>query len=79
MLVQASSKSMDEPNKTHVGAIFGLGDELVASCLCVCLSHLMSLTLHLFRAVISFLTPVCIFRAQDSDQFIATVNKYVLK
>lgn len=79
MLVQGSSKSMDEPNKTHLGAIFGLGHELAAPVyvfvsLTWCLSHFIC-----SRAVISFLTPVCIFRAQDSDQFTARVNKYLLK
>lgn len=39
-----------------------------------CLSHFIC-----SRAIISFLTPVCIFRAQDSDQFTVRVNKYVLK
>lgn len=39
-----------------------------------CFSHFIC-----SRGRISFLTPVCIFRAQDSDQFTARVNNYVLK
>lgn len=63
---------MDEANKTHLGAIFGPGDKFAAPWLCICVSFT-------WRAIISFLVPVCIFRDPDSDQITVRVNKCVLK
>lgn len=63
---------MDEANKTHLGAIFGPGDKFAAPRLCICVSFT-------WRAIISFLVPVYIFRAPDSDQITVRVNKCVLK
>ena len=71
---------MDKPSLTHLGAIFGpqatslqpLVDIFVF--LTWCLSHFIS-----SRAVITFLTLVCVLRAQNSDQHTVKVHKCGLK
>lgn len=49
MLVQSHLKSMDEINKTHLGAIFGPLATSLQPLIYVFVSHLISLTLHLFN------------------------------
>lgn len=75
-LVQSYFKNMDEPNKTHLGAIFAPQATSLQPLIYIFvsliwrLSHFISL-----RAVITFPTLVCILRFQESHQLAVRVSK----
>lgn len=75
MLVQSHFKSMDEPNKTHLGAIFGPQATSLHPLIYAFVSHLMSLTLPLFSYSDPFSYPCLYSQGPETGQRAGRVRK----